>query len=147
MEGVQSKACNKCGEVEVIPFRGKNCGEVQRYEQNYSESGFWYKINGYGKVAGASFVYHALLLWYIATKASTPMPVKLLILGGLGYFITPVDVIPDFLVGIGYGDDAALLMGIISSVIMHMDEDSKSKAKAKVKEIFGDDAGIVSPFS
>ncbi|WP_424356707.1 YkvA family protein [Methanocella sp. MCL-LM] len=120
---------------------------IQVYEQNYSESRLWYKINKYSKVVGASIVYHALLLWYIATKDSTPVPVKLLILGGLGYFIAPIEAIPDFLVGIGYGDDAALLMGIFSSVMMHMDDDSKSKAKVRVKEIFGDGADIVSPFS
>ena len=120
---------------------------VQGYEQNYSEPRFWNKINRYGKVAGSSIVYHALLLWYIATKDSTPVPVKLLILGGLGYFIAPIEVIPDFLVGLGYGDDAALLMGIFSSVMMHIDDDSKSKAKARVKELFGDRADILSPFS
>ena len=58
-----------------------------------------------------------------------------------------IEAIPDFLVGIGYGDDAALLMGIFSSVMMRMDDDSKSKAKARVKEILGDGADIVSPFS
>ena len=176
MEGVQSKAYNTRGELDVIPFTCEHgqplfsgdhrlpelsdcphpadrtpennfSEELRGYKQNYSEPEFWQKIKRYGKVAGASIVYHALLLWYVATKASTPMPVKLLIIGGLGYFIAPADIIPDFLVGLGYGDDAALLIGIISSVVTYIDKESKSKAIARAKELLGDDAEIVSPFS
>ncbi len=82
-------------------------------------------------------MYQAILLWYVATKPGTPLPVKLLIFGGLGYFILPVDAVPDFLVGIGYGDDIAILFGIVSAYGMYMDDASKARARAKVREIFG----------
>lgn len=110
-----------------------------KYARYYSDESFWRKIEKYGRTAGAKAAYYALLLWYVATKPSTPLPVKVLIFGGLGYFILPVDAIPDFLVGIGYADDMAILIGIISAYGMYMDDESKAKARAKVREITGQD--------
>jgi uncharacterized membrane protein YkvA (DUF1232 family) len=112
------------------------------YARYYSDKSFWRKIGKYGRTAGSKAAYYALLLWYVATKSSTPLPVKLLIFGGLGYFILPVDAVPDFLVGIGYADDMAILVGIISAYGMYMDDESKARARAKVREIFGKDVAI-----
>jgi uncharacterized membrane protein YkvA (DUF1232 family) len=66
----------------------------------------------------------------------------MLIFGGLGYFVLPIDSVPDFLVGIGYADDIAILFGIISAYGMYMDDASKAKARAKVREIFGNDVNV-----
>jgi uncharacterized membrane protein YkvA (DUF1232 family) len=41
------------------------------------------------------------------------------------------------LVGIGYADDLAILVGIVSAYGMYMDDESKARARAKVREIFG----------
>lgn len=116
--------------------------DLGKYARYYSDASFWRKIEKYGKVAGSKAAYYALLLWYVATKPSTPLPVKLLIFGGLGYFILPIDAVPDFLVGIGYADDVAILVGIISALGMYMDDESKAKARAKVREIFGQGVAV-----
>ncbi|OPY29556.1 MAG: hypothetical protein A4E28_00809 [Methanocella sp. PtaU1.Bin125] len=115
---------------------------VGRYGRYYSDESFWRKIKKFGRRAGAKAVYHAVLLWYVATKPGTPLPVKLLIFGGLGYFILPVETIPDFLVGIGYADDLAVLVGIITAYGTYVDDASKAKARAKVREIFGPDVAV-----
>ncbi len=61
----------------------------------YSDESFWRKIERYGRTAGAKRLpISAVLLWYVATKKSTPLPIKLLIFGGLGYFILPIDCRP-----------------------------------------------------
>lgn len=41
---------------------------------------------------------------------------KLLVAGGLLYFLSPVDLVPDFLAGLGLLDDAVLLGWIASSL-------------------------------
>jgi uncharacterized membrane protein YkvA (DUF1232 family) len=112
----------------------QDAGKHARY---YSDESFWRKIEKYGRTAGAKAAYYAMLLWYVATKPSTPLPVKMLIFGGLGYFILPIDTVPDLLVGIGYADDLAILVGIVSAYGMYMDDESKARARAKVREIFG----------
>ena len=116
--------------------------KIDQYHRYYSDESFWRKIERFGRLAGAKAVYQAVLLWYVATKKSTPLPIKLLIFGGLGYFILPIDSVPDFLVGIGYADDMAILFGIVSAYGMYMDDASKARARAKVKEIFGNDVAV-----
>jgi uncharacterized membrane protein YkvA (DUF1232 family) len=116
--------------------------KTEQFGRYYSDQSFWRKIERFGRLAGAKAVYQAVLLWYVATKPSTPLPVKLLIFGGLGYFILPIDAVPDILVGIGYADDMAILVGIVSAYGMYMDDASKARARAKVKEIFGNDVAV-----
>jgi uncharacterized membrane protein YkvA (DUF1232 family) len=41
-------------------------------------------------------------------------------LGAIVYFIVPTDLVPDFLAGIGYGDDASVLFAAISTVRGHI---------------------------
>ena len=114
----------------------------EQYSRYYSDESFWRKVERFGRLAGAKAVYQAILLWYVATKPSTPLPVKMLIFGGLGYFILPIDAVPDLLVGIGYADDMAILVGIVSAYGMYMDDTSKARARAKVREIFGPDVAV-----
>ena len=117
-------------------------GELSKYARYYSDDSFWRKVDRYGRMAGAQALYYALLLWYVATKPSTPLPVKALIFGGLGYFILPIDAVPDFLAGLGYADDVAILFGILTAYGKYMDDESKAKARAKVREILGADVVV-----
>jgi uncharacterized membrane protein YkvA (DUF1232 family) len=117
--------------------------KLNGYEKNYSETSFWNKIRKYGKIAGSKVVYQALLLYYAATKSTTPLEVKLFIFGALGYFILPVDVLPDVIIGLGYTDDVAVTLGVIKACHAHIDEECKMKASSKTSEIFGDSVSTV----
>ncbi len=114
--------------------------KLSGYEKNYSEASFWDKIRKYGNIAGSKVVYQALLLYYAAIKPTTPLQVKLFIFGALGYFILPVDMLPDVIVGLGYTDDVAVILGVIKACQAHIDEECKTKALSKTREIFGDSA-------
>ncbi len=78
-----------------------------------------------------------LLLYYTLQKPNVPKKVKATIIGALGYFILPLDLIPDFLVGIGYTDDLGALGLALFQVAMYIDDDIKSKARLKLTEWFG----------
>jgi len=41
----------------------------------------------------------------------TPLRDKLLMIGGVVYFLSPIDIVPDFLLLLGYTDDLAVLVG------------------------------------
>jgi len=58
--------------------------------------------------------------YYCAFDPDTPHHVRAMLLAALAYFVLPADVIPDFLVGVGFGDDAAVLLGTISLVRAHI---------------------------
>ena len=51
-----------------------------------------------------------------------PWQSLLIIIASVIYFVMPLDAIPDFLVGLGYVDDAALLGWTIKSVSSDIDD-------------------------
>jgi uncharacterized membrane protein YkvA (DUF1232 family) len=109
------------------------------YGRNYSESSFWIKLKRFAKKAGIKVVYAALLLFYVLQSPNVPLKAKAIIIGALGYFIAPIDIIPDILLGIGYTDDLGILLGALVSVAMYVDKDVKYKAGIKITEWFGSD--------
>lgn len=110
--------------------------ELSKYEKEFSEDGLWEKIASVAKKAGIKVVYYALLLFYALKSENVKMSDKALIIGALGYFILPLDLIPDFLVPVGYGDDLAVMWGLIKKLDC-IDEVVKSQAQEKLTEWFG----------
>lgn len=81
-------------------------------------SQFWSK---FARVAGKiPFADDLAAAYYCAFDSQTPIRVRGMLLGALAYFILPTDAIPDFLVGVGYTDDAAVLATVITLVTAHI---------------------------
>ena len=110
--------------------------ELKKYEKEYSEDGLWEKIDKVAKKAGIKVIYYALLLFYALLSDKVTVAEKALIIGALGYFILPIDIIPDFMVPIGYGDDLAVMWGLIKKLDC-IDEVVKAQAQAKLTDWFG----------
>ncbi|WP_348539782.1 YkvA family protein [Sporosarcina trichiuri] len=120
------------GEVKMMT-------EVQDdYSQHYSDSKFWHKLKKFGKKAGVKVAYAALLLFYTAKKPTTPKKAKASIFGALGYFILPLDIIPDFTPIAGYSDDLSVLLVALLTVAAYIDAESKQEAKDKLVNWFGE---------
>ena len=83
--------------------------EEEKDDQGYSEDNFWKKLKNYAIDAGREVVEKALTLYYAAQSPETPPTAKTVIYAALTYFILPIDLISDFLPGVGYVDDASLL--------------------------------------
>ena len=64
------------------------------------------------------------------------MLAKSVIIGGLGYFILPLDIIPDFIPIVGFSDDFTALVSVLIAVALYIDDDIKRKAKAKLNDWF-----------
>lgn len=108
------------------------------YDGHYSENGFWDKVKDVAKVAGAKVVYYALLLFYTATSKSTPTQAKVLIYSAIGYFILPVDLIPDAIPFIGFSDDLAALVACYNAVKDNITPTIEKQAQRKLKDWFGE---------
>jgi uncharacterized membrane protein YkvA (DUF1232 family) len=89
------------------------------------------------KMAGLRVIYYVLLLYYSLQSDTVTLKEKALIIGALGYFILPVDLVPDFIIGLGYGDDAAALVAVVK-MLENLNDDIKSQAKNKLREWFED---------
>ena len=67
---------------------------------------------------------------------NTPMQHKMIIIGALGYFILPVDLIPDFIPVAGFTDDAAALVACLKTVSENVTPDIKARAVNKLYDWF-----------
>jgi uncharacterized membrane protein YkvA (DUF1232 family) len=52
--------------------------------------------------------------WKMAHDPRTPSAVKYLIYGGIAYTLSPIDLLPDWIPGLGLIDDAAVLPSVIA---------------------------------
>ena len=105
------------------------------YEKSYSESGLWEKIEKFAKTAGKEIVTNVLKLYYaMALGKATPAQIAVII-GALGYFISPLDAIPDMIPG-GYVDDGGVITAAVSTLACCMDPEVVAAAKAKASEWF-----------
>ena len=66
-----------------------------------------------------------------------PMSEKALVVAALGYFILPIDLIPDFIPIVGYADDLTALYVALKKVVSYIDNDIISQARNKLEGWFG----------
>ncbi len=111
---------------------------IESSQKHYSEDGLWDKIKNVAKKAGVKVIYLALLLYYTATADTTSTAHKAIIYGALGYFILPLDLIPDAIPVVGFTDDLAALIACAGAVAVSITPALKKQAKEKLKDRFGD---------
>ena len=89
--------------------------------------GFWRKMRR--SVGRISFAQEAVASFYCATDSQTPVRTKGILLSALAYFILPTDLIPDFIAGLGFTDDAAVLFAAWRAVAPHITDRHRDRAR------------------
>lgn len=113
----------------------QNEQEVDKYKENYSEESFLKKLMDFGRKAGESVVYASCLLFGVLKSKDATIKERSIVLAGLGYFILPIDLIPDLLPG-GYLDDFAILIKALQMVNSRVTDEMKEGTLVWVKKIF-----------
>ncbi len=72
--------------------------------------------------------------YYCALDPDVPFRVRATLLGALVYFVSPIDAIPDMLLGIGFSDDVTVLMGAIALVASHINERHRDRARQALED-------------
>ena len=108
------------------------------YQQHYDENDFWEKLRRFARKAGIKVSYAALLLFYVLKSPMTTSKDRAKIIGALGYFILPIDLLPDFIPVAGYTDDLAALVWGVYCVIKSITPEVKAQAAEKLHEWFGE---------
>ncbi len=97
-------------------------------DENTVDRDFWTKLL---RVAGSiPFAEDAAAAYFCAVDPATPAKVRAILFAALAYFVMPFDIIPDFLAGIGFTDDAAVIAMALSVVAGQITEQHRAKARA-----------------
>lgn len=118
----------------------------QRYGRHYSERKLWNKLRRTIRVAGRELIEKALLLYFVLRDPHAPVWAKTTVIAALGYFIAPIDAIPDLLPGVGFIDDLGVLALALGSVAASITPRMRERAGRLVAKWFGDLATIDDAF-
>ncbi|MDR6874748.1 uncharacterized membrane protein YkvA (DUF1232 family) [Bosea sp. BE125] len=81
------------------------------------------------------FAEDLLAAWICTRDPATPRRVRLTLLAALGYFVLPLDAIPDILPFIGFTDDAAVIAAALAAVAGSITPEHREKAKRTLAEL------------
>lgn len=124
--------------IEDVPF--EEVHEVQKYGTYYSDNRFWKKVERVAKKVGATVLLPVFTLYYMLQDDKVSLQHKAYIVGALGYFILPIDLIPDgILPVIGFTDDIAVMTLVLKLVKDSITPEIKARANARISEIIGTD--------
>jgi uncharacterized membrane protein YkvA (DUF1232 family) len=107
-----------------VPVGGAELARTERLVRGR----FWPKLRKV--LARIPFAEDAAAAFYAATDPRTPTRAKALLLAALAYFIAPADAVPDFVAGLGFTDDLAVLLMIIRTMRDHLLPDHYERARA-----------------
>ena len=81
------------------------------------------------------FTEDLLAAWFCARDPQTPRRGKLTLRAALGYFVLPLDAIPDFMPLIGFTDDAAVIAAAIAAVAGSIKPEHRERAKTAMADL------------
>ncbi len=99
------------------------------YERNERtvREGFWRKVR---RLAGQlPFAEDLVAAYFCALDPLTPLPARAALIAALAYFVVPFDLIPDFIAGLGYTDDATALAAAIGIAGSYMRPEHRAAAR------------------
>ena len=111
---------------------------IERYGVNYSENKLLRKLSRAVHWANAKIIYAVLLLYYVLRNNAVSTADKSKILGALGYFILPTDMVLDFIPMVGYTDDLAALMWALHAITRNLTPEIKAQARERLSQIVKD---------
>jgi len=112
--------------------------DTEAYRSSYSEGDLWAKLRRFARAAGREVVERALLLYLVLRDPATPRWARTTVIGALGYFIAPIDAIPDFVPGAGFTDDLGVLAVALGIVAACVTRSMRRVASRTVARWFGD---------
>lgn len=103
--------------------------DIRAYAKHFNEASFQDKIKSVASLLGENVLLPVLQAYFVLLAPNTPTKKKIYIMGALGYFILPIDFIPDFIPGLlGFTDDLMVVSIILKNVNDSMTPEVKEKA-------------------
>jgi uncharacterized membrane protein YkvA (DUF1232 family) len=80
------------------------------------------------------FIEEVVAAYYAMLDPTTPMRAKLTLIAALAYFVSPFDVVPDVILGLGFLDDASVLAAALAAVRGSIKEEHREAARRALKD-------------
>jgi uncharacterized membrane protein YkvA (DUF1232 family) len=106
---------------------------AMRRDERAVRRGFWKKMRRVAARTG--FAREAMAAYYCTRDPATPIQVKAILLSALAYFVMPADMIPDFVAGLGFTDDLAVLLTAWRVVGPAIKESHRERADAALARL------------
>ncbi|WP_152046991.1 YkvA family protein [Aureimonas psammosilenae] len=81
------------------------------------------------------FMEDVVASYHCALDPQTPAASKGILLAALAYFVMPIDIVPDFIVGLGFTDDVAVLLAAFKAVQNNIRPEHYDKARETLGEM------------
>ncbi|MDO4789800.1 MAG: YkvA family protein [Porphyromonas sp.] len=108
----------------------KSLSDIKSYASHFSEGEWGKKLVQVKHLIGESVLLPMIRLYYVMSSPSTPIGKKIYIAGALGYFILPIDIIPDMLIPVlGFTDDLAVATLVLKLVNNHLTPEIEKKSR------------------
>ncbi|MGP1429403.1 MAG: DUF1232 domain-containing protein [Fusobacterium sp.] len=117
--------------------------DYKKYTNDFSDGKFWSKMKEVAKKIGLKATSYALILYYVLQKKEVPLADKILITGCLGYFILPLDLVPDIIPAMGYSDDVVGMLFAIKRCMNYVDDEIKENVSNRLVSWFDIDRDYI----
>lgn len=97
------------------------------------ERKFWRKLTRV--LAAIPFAEDLVAAWFCARDPATPGYVRTVLFGAIAYFLMPVDLVADYLVGVGFTDDAAVIAMVLSTLGRHIEPRHRAAARQRLAQL------------
>jgi uncharacterized membrane protein YkvA (DUF1232 family) len=112
-----------------------------RFSKNFTDEAFWKKAKEKAqekaKAATERMLEPAFKVYYAVTDPDTPFWAKAVGAAALGYFISPVDPVPDVVPILGQLDDVGALLAALGIMGPHIKPAHTERAQGKAREFLG----------
>ncbi|NOX86180.1 MAG: DUF1232 domain-containing protein [Chlorobi bacterium] len=111
--------------------------KLSTYGKYFSEKNLFKKLKSVSGTLSANMLYYILVLFYLISDKSVPFKTRMIFVAALGYLILPTDLVSDFIPGLGFTDDAALITYAVSQASNYVTPEIQAKALVTLEKIAG----------
>ncbi len=111
--------------------------QLDKFASRFSVPAFWAFLKRNARNLGLKVAYAALLMFYAYNRKETPKWARRIVLGTLGYLLTPLDALPDITPFVGYTDDLGILSFGLVTIAAYVNDEVKGLARERLRSWFG----------
>ncbi len=111
--------------------------KLESYSKYFDEKKLFKKLKSVAGTLSANMLYYILVLFYLISDKNVPFKTRMIFVAALGYLILPTDMISDFIPGLGFTDDAALITFAVTQASNYVTPEIQEKAITMLEKLVG----------